>query len=584
MFIFWGIIGFFQSIFLPGAVICASLSKEKIGFSKFLVTSFIYSLAANYALICIFLIFGIYTKLPMLITLLLESLYLIYYCYARTKYKIEIKNYDIFKGDPEQSAKYKLVCYTIFTIVISLAALLVFSFFHKTVYIHIDAINSWDSWARSWASNQYPRTYGDYPQLVPIIMSIPYVFMGSDTIQLFSILSFEFFVLPGLFALYTLRKSSLSFPAVTCAVILLWLNSATRAIAPDIHLGTVAVISFVALQWHLIDLSHGDNEKFYLFTAFLAAAISAVMKQTGLIWYFLFILVSVYHFRNVGLHYNAIIKRILPSAFIALLFCISWYFFNTYLIYIGLVPTKLVSIFTNPAYYRDRSFIYRAVYCFFHYSYYSIFILPCLRCLFIKRFYPIAISALVFFGGWIVFLSYNSANGKLPVLLSAFSLGFCLEEALKKNQLSAIKRQISGFFLYFYNRGLKGLIYGMISFLLIIFIVALPFSDRINNFLINSRNKQVLKIGDIGLQRRVDYLLKTNPQKLFTCDGRLLQLGSLPPGYYHYCDQADTLKDYGYLVLTRAGQARINQEELARDFRLDYQETQFSLFIRKSLY
>ncbi|MDR1310196.1 MAG: hypothetical protein LBL95_09940, partial [Deltaproteobacteria bacterium] len=379
MLLFWGLIGFLQTIFLPGAAICVILVKYRLGFTRFIVLSFIYSLASNYIILYILLYCKIYTRFSMIIIFILFTGILIYYLFNKHKIIKLCINYS-FKDDINLNITHIKNINNIFIALISLTTLLVILFYHKYVYTHIDAINSWDVWAVSWASNTYPSTYGDYPQLAAMIMSIPYVYMDTTKIQIFSILTSQFCVIPCLFGLYCLRKSKYMYSAVTAAVGLVWLFAASKGIAPDITVIIFCLLSYIMLQLHLIEYSNGNQDKLYLYSAFIAAAISGTLKQTGLIWVFLLIFIAIYQLAEIGINRKKIYKIIVLPAIISLIFSLSWYIFNTYLIYIGLVPTKIVSIFNNPAYYKGRSFLQRAIYCFFHYSYYSIFILPTIRC------------------------------------------------------------------------------------------------------------------------------------------------------------------------------------------------------------
>jgi hypothetical protein len=580
MYLFYGFLGFLQSVFLPGAALCTTILNKKIEFIKLFVLIFIYSITINYVLISLLLYLKIYVKLSVLIIILFEFLILwlnIFYFNTPNRY---LQTNDVPTDIVIINSQYIKFVNILYTILISISVFLILIFYHKTVYNHIDAIMTNDPWAQSWANNQYPRTYGDYPQLMNIIMSIPYVLMGTNKIQLFSILNLEFFIVPGLCALYTIRKTSFSIPSITCAIILLWLNTSTRAIVADVHLTTLIIISLVILIWCLINISNNIYNNFYIFSAFITAAMAAVMKQTGLIWYFLFVLV-VYNYLKL---YNVSNKKIfnytgLP-VLLSLIICVSWYFFNSYLVYIGYVPTKLISIFNNDAYYRGRSFFGRAFYCLYHYSYYSIFTIFAIRCLFIKKYYPIAVSGLVFMGGWILFLSYGAANGKLPVILISFCLGYCIEESLSKQWFKSIKDKFFNLITCIKNNPLKSLILSISLFTIFLFSLSFIFSNLINVSLLKHRDRQVLKIGDPGLQTRVDFLLKNNPQKLLTCDGRLKQLGSLPPENYYYCFENYNLEDFNYLVLNQQALELYDKEYIDKNFYIDYTERQYSLYIR----
>jgi hypothetical protein len=582
MSLFWGIIGFLQTIFIPGAAFCSLTLKKRIGFSRFFTLSFTYSLAFNYAIIYLFIIFKIYVKTTMIILVIAESLVLLYIYFNKREIKKDII-YDSFKKDINLSLTHIKNINIILISLIILSSLLVFLFYHKIIYTHVDAINSWDVWAISWASNIYPRTYGDYPQLTSIMMSIPYVFIGNINIQVFSILNLQFCVIPALFTLYCLRKSQYMYSVVSCAIGLVWLFAASKGIAPDIVVAIFCLISFILLQLHIIDYSNGRNEKFYLYSAFIASAVAGTLKQTGFIWCFLFIFISIYQLAEIGIKRTKIYKIILLPSLISLFFAGSWYGFNTYLVYIGLVPSRLVSIFNHPILFNGKSYFERATYCFFHYFYYSVFSFPAIKGLFDKRYFPIALTSLIFMGGWIIFLSYGSANGKLPVILACFSLGYCIEQEFKNKFLLKFLNKLYFKFNYYLSLGFKSVLSCFFTLLFIILIISFSLSNKINSFLISSGNKQVLSIGDIGLTRRIDYLEKINPQKILSCDGRLILLASIPKNYFVLCGENSNILEFGYLVLNDYGRSLINIEDLNTYFKLDYTELQYSIYINKSL-
>jgi hypothetical protein len=582
MHLFWGVIGFLQAVFLPGAAVCALATRKRLGFARFFALSYVYSSAAGYVVAFLFLGLGIYTKTSMVILLVAELAILLYCAFFRWEKDNYLETYDQFKGDEFKYSELKFKIF--FAFLICIAFVLVFSFYQKTVYNHIDSINTWDMWAREWAVNRYPRTYGDYAQLTPILMSIPYVYIGNNVIQLFSILNIQFCVLPILFALLTLRRSRFAFAAAAAGALSFWIFLTSKAIQPDINLVVAMVFSFVFLIWYTADLSHGLDNKFYLYSAFIAAGVAGVIKQQGLIWCLMFVIIAVYHLVELGIDRQKAYKILFFPMICSLAFTLPWYFYNSHLVSVGLVPTKIGSIFTNPAYYKGRTFIGRAIYCSYHYLQYSIFTLPAVRGLFVRRYFPISAAALVFMGGWIVFLSYGSANGKIPAVLACFPLGLCLEEALAKGWLRRAGNLFAGPFRRFHARGLRGLMTVLIVFLAVVLVGSALFSAKIDDGLVKSRAKQSALVGELPLQARVDYLMRTDPRRIMSCDGRLFQLPSIPDGYYDYCDLGADFASYGYLVLEKKELPLVDLEAVGRDFRLDYAGNAFVIYVNKSLY
>src|SRR4029078_6877806 len=49
-----------------------------------------------------------------------------------------------------------------------------------------DAVVSWNRWAVDWASDQFPRVTWMYPQLMPSVWSIIYLFIDTTHLQFFS--------------------------------------------------------------------------------------------------------------------------------------------------------------------------------------------------------------------------------------------------------------------------------------------------------------------------------------------------------------------------------------------------------------
>jgi hypothetical protein len=521
----------------------------------------------------------------MIIVFIIEVLAFAYYYFTRNKTK-EIDVHDTFADDPPQTPGAIRNAKIIFGFLITLSFVTVFLFYHKFVYTHIDSITSVDAFAKDFAANMYPRTYGDYPQLLSIMISMPYVYMGTVKIQLFSILTSQFVIIPCLFALYGLLRTKYLYSAVATACGAFWIYMATKEVVADLSVITVSVVSFVLLQFHIMEYSRGKTDRLYLYSAFLAAGVSAVIKQTGFIWFFLFIFVAIYQINEAGAERREIYRLILGPALAGLVFSSSWYFYNSYLIYMGVIPSRMVSQFSDPVYYHGRTFLGRAFYSFYHWCYYSIFIFPALRCLFLKKYYPMSAASLINMFAWIFFLSYGSANGKLPAVLGCWPLGYCLQETMAKGTVPGFFKRLAGSVSGYLKGGLAHVLVYMLVAAAVILGVSLAFSKKIDTALDRASARKILTIGQPGLTRRLDYLARTDLQKTLVCDGRLVQLRSVPDDLMDLCWRTGPVdvSDYGYIVISDQFMSLVDPDELDRKFRLDQQDGQYSLYVKRSLH
>ncbi|MDR1487028.1 MAG: hypothetical protein LBT62_03385 [Deltaproteobacteria bacterium] len=580
---FLGLASILQAYFLPGALFVFFLKKTNYRFAILFPIIFIFSLAFNYVLVFFLLYFDLYIQKIVLIIFSAELILLLLLLLVNGK-KINNKNIKLQKQDDiELNDVYnesKVIKYS-YGIILGIAVALVLAFPHGIVYDHIDAINSWDIWAQSFANCQYPKTYGDYPQLTSILMSLPYVFMGSVSIQLFSILMIDLFIFQCLISLNILLKTEYRHSSITCSFLITWVYASNKVIIVDVAVSCIAILSFTLLLEYIRRLKQGDGDRLLLWAAFLAAGINGAIKQTGLIWCYVFAPVAIHQINNAGIERKTAVKSIVLPYFASVVFATSWYWFNAYLVYIGQVPTKIVSIFTNKALFGGYSYVTRAVTATFKYMHYSIFALAALRGLFIKQHKALSAVALLFFGGWLVFLSYGGANGKLPAILSAFCLGGYVKILAEKQLDRRIISKIKSFYSWIAADVFKRLTYIVSIFIFIVLIASFAASDKIDGGLLKASHNQILTIGEIGLTKRLNYLQNTKPQQVLTTDWRVMQLPNVNNGYYNQFSREAQLLDYGYLILNNDAMKKIDIEVLNDNFYLDYVEGQFSLYIRK---
>jgi hypothetical protein len=460
--------------------------------------------------------------------------------------------------------------------------LLIFLFYHKILFKGVDPIMSWNAWAVDWASNAYPRTKGDYPQLMPIIMGLPYIFMGQEVPQIFSVLCLEIFALIGLIAFCTLKDSQFSCGSVVAVVGTTWLFIVTGVGYADVLVGVLALMAWAILHW--VGATFSGRDKFFLYVAFCAATAAATIKQSGLFWWPFFILIVFEKYKLNGYNNLIIIKKILFPVLFSLMIIVPWYLYNKYLIYANKIPSMTEFFLNSPDLFRERSLLGRMVHQIFKFFYYTIFAFPAIWGLKRPGYRAISASCLFLMLGWALFFSYGPGNIKFPVMLAFFPLGACLQEVIARKSYMRFWLLLTKAIEHVKTSLLSNPRIYLASFLAILLVVCGLFSSKIDHGLIMIHEKESLKLGKIGLTRRVDYLEKRNPQKIVSNQDQLKQLMSIPKSFYSYGSPPENFVDYGYLVLNNKFLNNLDKQKLYDNFYEDYYEDGFYLFINKKLH
>jgi hypothetical protein len=586
LILFWGIVGILNGIFLPGAMVTV-LASPRLNVSRFLSISLVLSLIINYIICLTLIIPGFYTK-HVMISLFIFYLFIIISSYfiksANISAKTSIsKNYNIDNSISLsvciEEKNLKIIYYICFFI----AFIFIFLFYHKILFKGVDPIVNWNAWAVSWANNTYPKTMGDYPQLMPIIMGIPYLFMGQEIPQVFSILSLELITLISILCFYTLKSSNYSYGSAVAALGTVWLFIVTGVGYADVIVGILALMAFSIFQWHLAELKEQRHDSFFLYAAFSAAAASATIKQSGLFWWPFFILIVIEGYKLNNYKYLEIIEKIIIPVILSLLIIFPWYIYNRYLIYLG-KNNSMTNYFLNATgLFHGHSFFSRSIYSIFKYFYYTIFALPAIWGLKRPGYRALSLSCLFIMFSWALFFSYGPGNVKFPVMLAFFPLGLFMKSAITQKshiflwtclsrRISIIKTSILTWPRLY-----------LVSFLVCLLAICFFFSSKIDSNLINFHKNEALKLGKVGLTRRVDYLEKLNPQKIVSFQAQLKQVMSIPKGYYTYSVPPKNFLDYGYLVINDNILQIIDTELLYDNYYEDYKEDEFHLYVRKNL-
>ncbi len=192
---FLGVLALFQIVFLPGFLLLTAL-RYREGFLKTVLLSFGLSITINYFLILTLTFLHLYTPATLISLYCIECLMLlcmISFKNLLTPTHFSLKPISTFFSFTEQSSLItisKLAGFFAFVYLICF-----YSFYDdapKSVFSSWDAILSWNPWAQQWAQNILPPHTSDYPQLIPINVSLTYLIVGNQ-LELFGKIFFYTF-------------------------------------------------------------------------------------------------------------------------------------------------------------------------------------------------------------------------------------------------------------------------------------------------------------------------------------------------------------------------------------------------------
>jgi hypothetical protein len=243
MTFFWGAVGFVFGGFAPGYLIVRAFRIQRL--LPPLAGPFALSVIANGLMVETAVWFGVYTTTTArvvagaVVSLALAALI----CDRRFAFATVVDAArsarrglcDAVKPAGSRLQLVPLVC--------GLAALLVFlltlyllatSF--GSILIGYDPVAQWNLWALDWAADRLPNRIYHYPQLIPMLWSLPYVLMGDSGIEFFSS-SFKF-------VFWLLTFETLAFVAVRSRDVVLLLSPP---------------IAFVLIRWGIGGTSVQDS-------------------------------------------------------------------------------------------------------------------------------------------------------------------------------------------------------------------------------------------------------------------------------------------------------------------------------------
>lgn len=240
---FLGVFAVIQVTFLPG-ILLLKIFPTRWRLIPTGVYAFGLSLVANYALVLILTSVHLYTRGVMLALFLIEVVAAVYLYWQTLSQPLnhwaEVSIHAVQgavaalvpeKDQDEDSSPFWRILLLVLTLALVGYALSVVVWGFKTwldgfgmVIDRWDAVVSWNDWAEQWAGNHFPLKTWEYPQLLPINLSLAYVFTGSTVMQLFNTAYLGLFMSSILLLLFDLalqHRSAGYFAAIIAAKFIL---------------------------------------------------------------------------------------------------------------------------------------------------------------------------------------------------------------------------------------------------------------------------------------------------------------------------------------------------------------------------
>jgi hypothetical protein len=244
-----------------------------------------------------------------------------------------------------------------------LHAFLVYGRQFGEIFLHWDAVVSWDHWAVEWAGGALPRLTQHYPQLLPANLSLIYQFQGTSEVKYFArwfMGAFEVAIPLALFMAAVSRRSTGLFVGTILGGRLMWLMGSRAAGYADTPVACFLTLSVVCLLVADHRTRQGRAPGAVVFLGGVFAAAAAVTKQAGL-W--------------IALCYPLLALIVLPSGpgrlrtsasviggilLVDALVVLPWYLFKEFAIRAGVDGSELAA--TTVAAHHGRSLAERVAF------------------------------------------------------------------------------------------------------------------------------------------------------------------------------------------------------------------------------
>jgi hypothetical protein len=290
MTFFWGAIGYVMGGFAPGYLLLRLFRIERL--LPPLAGPFALSLIVNGIVVEIAVWFGAYTTTAARVagSIIVSIFVLALFSDRRLSFGALADGVSAARLALSRAVKPAggqlqigpLVCCIAASIVVVLT-LYLFGASFGSILLGYDPVIQWNVWAVDWAADRLPNRIYHYPQLVPILWSIPYVLMGNSAIEFFSssykfvfwLLTFETLV----FVSWRARDPFLLL-SVPVAFVLFRFGVGGTSLQDSIDV-PVAFFALLAVATVLRPAS-GRTQQQVLALALVLAAGAAMTKQVGL--------------------------------------------------------------------------------------------------------------------------------------------------------------------------------------------------------------------------------------------------------------------------------------------------------------
>ncbi|MGX3011079.1 hypothetical protein ACWIUD_05895 [Helicobacter sp. 23-1044] len=551
----FAILSFFSAVFLPGGIIFGVLERaKKIRFFSvafFIVFSFVISLCVNFVLIYALVTAKLYTQFVVLGIFALEILVFLYLFWRRIYANIN-PNEILQKG-----TRFEKILFAI-------SILIALYFLNKVLKADIfwawDAVVSWDRWGSEWARGRFILNEGGYSQLYPMLLSLGYVASSQiSTFQGVGVAIYWYFMFVGAVAsLFILKDGEIfganflntnCFGIALCVMIYMtffrwsgefYVGYVDMPVAMMILISALLLIKANALLKNadsanlaqnaessansVIDsanhINFAESSAFLLLGSF-AAGISAEIKQSGLFWCGIYVLLLIVFFRKIG-------KNIILNIFIIIAFLAPWVIIALYKKIILNTPATNIE-YTWHRIYLGNGYFERFDEAISRYKKFAQLFCLCILALGIKNriFGFLGVASIVYFVFWGTHLSYDLRNlqGGLPLMMIAISAIMIYYFEVILRILPFLYKKVGAIFVIFVVGGL---------------IVAHFSEERV----IKGEYKRKMKIGGEATNALVLNAFKNNGAKLLLTNNQLIAyVPAFERKYYKHYSFGEHLKD-----------------------------------------
>jgi hypothetical protein len=445
-----GILAIFQIFLLPG-LIFYRLYQIQGGFFFRLSAIFAISLISNSLIVFFLAQLKIYTRPVMLVLVVIEVLTIIWVYRSdinlsadqlagkingRIKiFFLEIKAlFTSRQFTPAILIIRQIFQAIIFGLAVSLAIWFIRGFIFNigSVFNTWDAVVAWNRNAQIWATNQIPDLMGMYPQLLPINLSLTYLFTANTEVVLFAkaiMPIFSTMIILTLFELSIEQKKT----GYLIALIISYLMF--KKFTGDVLLDGYADIpvTFMVFLAFVQVFKHPDlvsNKKELLLGGIFAAG-AALTKQVGVYCLGIYPVVA---FLSTPKFSKEKFKNVLLSTGISLLIAITWFFPKLILVMKDFANTNLFALTDVAANaYDNVPVLQRIVLSFESLGKYLLLYLLSIPFIFLvqKRFkFLIILFLLPFSVLWAIIASYDQRNLAITFPIIAVVIGLGLEKLM----------------------------------------------------------------------------------------------------------------------------------------------------------